>query len=84
MPAVGNCTAANWGSLVKHLPRPRTAALVLLAHLVVFNGIWMANGIKYNHIGDSAGAIFKWYVAPLAGAPSGGAAAIGWLSACQW
>ncbi len=52
---------------MKHLPRPRTAVVVFLAYLAVFYGIWMANGVKYKHIGDSASTIFKWYVAPLAG-----------------
>ena len=52
---------------MKHLPRPRTAVLVFLAYLAVFYGIWMANGIKYKHIADSASTIAKWYVAPLAG-----------------
>ena len=52
---------------MKHLPRPRTAVFVFLAYLAVFYGVWLANGIKYKHIGDSASTIFKWYVAPLAG-----------------
>ena len=52
---------------MKHLPRPRTAVFVLLAYLAVFYGIWLANGVKYKNIGDSASTIFKWYVAPLAG-----------------
>jgi hypothetical protein len=45
-------TADSSGVSVKHLPRPRPAVLVFLAYLAVFYGIWMANGVKYKHIGD--------------------------------
>jgi membrane protease YdiL (CAAX protease family) len=41
--------------------------LVLLAYLAVFYGIWIVNDIDYDRVGDSAGTLLRWYVAPLAG-----------------
>jgi uncharacterized protein len=48
-------------------PHPAVALAVFVAYLVVFYGIWIALGIEYDDIGDSAETILKWYVAPLAG-----------------
>lgn len=48
-------------------PRPAVALVVFAAYLVVFYGIWIALGIEYDKVGDSAETIAKWYVAPLAG-----------------
>lgn len=52
---------------MKVAPRPLIGVAVLAAYLVVFYGIWALTGVDYPHIGDSAGTILKWYVAPLAG-----------------
>jgi membrane protease YdiL (CAAX protease family) len=52
---------------MKAAPKPLTGVLVFVAYLVVFYGIWIATGVDYDRIGDSASTILKWYVAPLAG-----------------
>lgn len=52
---------------MKVAPRPLTALLVFVVYLLVFYGIWIATGIEYDNIGDSADTLLKWYVAPLAG-----------------
>lgn len=50
-------------------PRVWLGVLAYLLYLAVFYGVWIANGIDYNHIGDNADTLWKWYVAPtLAGA----------------
>lgn len=48
-------------------PRVWVGVVTFLAYLAVFYGVWIVNGIDYNHIGDNADTLFKWYVAPLAG-----------------
>lgn len=52
---------------MKVAPRPSAGALVLIAYLVVFYGIWAVNGVDYPRVGDSADTILRWYVMPLAG-----------------
>ena len=47
-------------------PRVRLGILAYLLYLAVFYGVWIFNGIDYNHIGDSEDTLWKWYVAPLA------------------
>ena len=47
-------------------PRVRWGILAYLGYLAVFYGVWIANGIDYNHIGDNADTLLKWYVIPLA------------------
>ncbi|MBN7794647.1 CPBP family intramembrane metalloprotease [Microbacterium esteraromaticum] len=47
-------------------PKPWIGIVVYLSYLVVFYGVWIALGIDYLHIGDSAETLLKWYVAPLA------------------
>lgn len=39
--------------------------LAYLIYLTVIFGVWIINGIDYNHIGDSEGTLLKWYVLPL-------------------
>lgn len=50
---------------MKVQPSARVGVIVFLLYLVVFYGVWIATGIDYEHIGDSATTLFKWYVAPL-------------------
>lgn len=47
-------------------PRPLTGVLVMALYLAVFYGVWVLNGIDYQHIGQSARTLMRWYVAPLA------------------
>lgn len=50
-------------------PRVQVGVLGYLLYLAVFYGVWIANGIDYNRIGENEGTLWKWYVAPtLAGA----------------
>lgn len=51
---------------MKVQPRPLVGVLALVAYLAVFYGVWILNGIDYDHVGDSADTLLKWYVAPLA------------------
>jgi membrane protease YdiL (CAAX protease family) len=56
-------------STLRITPRVWVGVLAYLLYLAVFYGVWIANGIDYNHIGDNEDTLFKWYVAPtLAGA----------------
>lgn len=51
---------------MKVQPRPSVGVLVFVAYLAVFYGVWIATGIEYKNVGDSASTLLKWYVAPLA------------------
>lgn len=56
-------------STMRITPRVWVGVLAYLLYLTVFYSVWIANGIDYNHIGDSEETLWKWYVAPtLAGA----------------
>lgn len=48
-------------------PSPKLAFIAYFSYLLVFYGIWIFNGIQYQHIGDTADTLLKWYVLPLAG-----------------
>ncbi|GAB89224.1 CPBP family intramembrane glutamic endopeptidase [Gordonia rhizosphera] len=52
------------GPVVRHAPRPQTAIVVFLIYLALFYGVWIVTGVDYETIGDSAGHLLKWYVAP--------------------
>ena len=52
---------------MKVQPKTGVGLVVFAVYLVVFYGIWIINGIEYDHIGDDASTLLKWYVAPLAG-----------------
>lgn len=45
-------------------PRVWLGVLAYLIYLAFFYGVWIFNGIDYNHIGDSEDTLWKWYVAP--------------------
>ncbi len=60
-------------------PTPRRAVLVFLGYLLVFYGVWVITGIKYEHIGDDASTLLRWYVAPLAAAAVYLIVVVGWL-----
>jgi membrane protease YdiL (CAAX protease family) len=47
-------------------PRVWLGVLAYLLYLAVFYGVWIFNGIDYNHIGDNEDTLWKWYVAPTA------------------
>ncbi len=64
---------------MRFAPKVATALVVYVAYLVVFYGIWVLNDIQYEHIGDSASTILKWYVAPLAGGAAVLIVSITWL-----
>jgi CAAX protease family protein len=49
---------------VRIAPRPLTAVIVFLIYLAFFYGVWIVTGIEYDHVGDSADSLSKWYVAP--------------------
>lgn len=51
---------------VRVRPRVWLGVLAYLIYLAVFFGVWIVNGIDYLHIGDDAGTLWRWYVAPLA------------------
>lgn len=48
-------------------PSPKLAIIAYFIYLVVFIGIWVANGVQYPHIGDNADTLLRWYVLPLVG-----------------
>ncbi len=66
---------------MKVRPRPLVGVLALLAYLTVFYGVWIITGVDYAAIGDSAGTILTWYVAPLA---AGAVLLVAMASALGW
>ena len=73
-----DCTALDDKS-AQGFPDPRRAVLVFLGYLLVFYGVWVMTGIKYEHIGDDASTLLRWYVAPLAAAAVYLIVVVGWL-----
>jgi len=61
--------------------RVRWGVIAYLGYLAVFYGVWIANGIDYNRIGENEDTLLKWYVMPLA---AGAVVIIIFVSAYGW